>query len=77
MYRKSILIAICFAFFYLRRWEADATTPYCMAVRRSRQAMLIAGLGGLFGLLRLWMISHNLVNLKSSGMDGRQHVLLQ
>jgi hypothetical protein len=46
-----------FGYFYLRRWEGEPGSPYAIAIRRFRQAMLIAGLGGLFGLLRLWLMS--------------------
>jgi len=43
------------AFWYLRRWEDDPSSPFCIAMRRFRISLLISGIGGLFGLLRLWL----------------------
>jgi hypothetical protein len=45
-------------FWFLRRFEDDPGTPYAIAMRRFRIAMLIGGIGGLFGLLRLWLMYH-------------------
>jgi hypothetical protein len=57
----TLLLIVCplaiFGFFYLRRFEDDGyTTPYTIAMRRFRFAMLISGVGGLLGLLRFWYL---------------------
>jgi hypothetical protein len=41
------------AAYYFRRFQDDSNSPYNVALRRFRIALLIGGFGGLFGLLRL------------------------
>jgi len=48
-----------FAFFYFRRYETGDDSPYDKTIQRFRIALLIIGIGGLLGLLRLWLTIRN------------------